>query len=106
MNIPPSVSAYFAADSHADPDALAAAFAEGAVVLDEGGRHQGREAIRKWWIAAKEASQHVTEPVAATTEGDVVAVRAIVSGTFPGSPVTLLFRFTIESDEIIRLEIT
>lgn len=106
MNIPEGVAAYFDADRSNDPDAVAAAFAEDAVVLDEGGRHEGRAAIRRWWAAAKEATQHVTEPVAATTRGDAVEVRASVSGTFPGSPVMLQFRFTLAHGRILRLEIS
>lgn len=103
--MPASVHAYFDADRRGDVDALVAAFSTAAEVRDEGARRQGRENIRAWWVAAKEASQHVTEPVEATTVGDVTSISARVSGTFPGSPIMLRFDFTIDRGEITRLEI-
>ena len=33
------------------------------------------------------------------------AVTALVSGNFPGSPIHLTYRFSMERDQIVRLEI-
>ncbi|MFD2030991.1 nuclear transport factor 2 family protein [Ancylobacter dichloromethanicus] len=54
MNMPEIVKAYFDADIRNDADALVATFAAEGVVKDEGALHQGRRAIRDWWLAAKE----------------------------------------------------
>lgn len=105
MDMPESVKAYFDAERRNDPDALAAAFAAGAVVRDEGGVHQGIPAIRRWWVAAKEKTHHVTAPIELAGSGDTVSVCALVSGDFPNSPATLDFAFRIVQGKIVELEI-
>ncbi|GLK71749.1 nuclear transport factor 2 family protein [Ancylobacter dichloromethanicus] len=105
MNMPEIVKAYFDADIRNDADALVATFAAEGVVKDEGALHQGRRAIRDWWLAAKEKAHHVTTPVELTGSGDKVSVRALVSGDFSNSPATLDFAFTIEQGRIVGLEI-
>lgn len=103
--MPDVVSRYFAADTKNDGEALLETFAPDAVVADENAQHQGEAAIRQWWVAAKLASHYVAEPLEAQTAGSTVQVRARVSGTFPGSPITLTHMFTLEGDKIARLEI-
>ncbi|MBO4120426.1 nuclear transport factor 2 family protein [Cupriavidus gilardii] len=105
MDIPTVVSAYFEADKSDDADALVSLFLPDAVVNDESARHQGSEAIRAWWLAAKEKYRHVAEPIEATGNDPEVRVRARVSGQFPNSPVTLEFLFTIDNDKIAELKI-
>lgn len=105
MDMPESVKAYFDAERRNDPDALAAAFAAGAVVRDEGAVHEGIPAIRSWWVAAKEKTHHITAPIEMSRGGDKVSVCALVSGDFPNSPATLDFAFTIEQGKIVELEI-
>lgn len=105
MNMPDIVEAFFDADSRNDADSLSQTFSSDAVVEDEGARHQGKDAIRRWWVAAKEAAQYIADPIETTGVGDTVFVRAKISGQFPGSPVKLNYSFTIEDGEITRLEI-
>lgn len=105
MDMPRVVQEYFAADSRNDADALLNTFSAEAVVEDEHTRHRGYVAIRKWWMAAKEASHFVAEPLESAVDGDNVSVRARVTGQFPGSPVTLTHTFTVEGEKIVRLEI-
>ncbi|MPT22203.1 MAG: nuclear transport factor 2 family protein [Starkeya sp.] len=105
MDMPESVQAYFDAERRNDPDALVAAFAAGAVVRDEGTVHEGLPAIRRWWVAAKEKTHHVTAPLEMSGSGDTVSVCALVSGDFPNSPATLDFAFTIAQGKIVALEI-
>lgn len=105
MNLPTCIGAYFDADSRDDVDRLLATLAPEAVIEDERRRHVGTDAIREWWIKAKQTTPHVNQPIEATTAGDVTRVRARVSGDFPGSPVTLQFTFTVSNDQIVRLEI-
>lgn len=106
MNIPKCVEAFFEADRRADVDGVVAAMAAEASVADERKLHVGRDAIRAWWLEAKRKTPHVNEPLDAETDEDVTRVRVRVSGEFPGSPVTLQFAFTVQSDRIVRLEIT
>jgi hypothetical protein len=53
------------------------------------------------------AKYHYTsEPLAVDVAGLEVTVTARVTGDFPGSPVELQYRFTLEAALIGRLEIT
>jgi len=105
MHIPPVVNAYFEADKGDDADALAQLFSSQAVVEDEGARHEGVNAIRAWWLAAKRKYHPVAEPLESSGTGNEVSVRAKVTGQFPNSPATLGFLFTVENGEIAALRI-
>jgi ketosteroid isomerase-like protein len=105
MDLPNCIAAFFAADRRNDAEALMATLSPEAIVEDERQRHAGLEAIRNWWIEAKRKTPHVNVPIDATTTGDVTRVRTWVSGEFPGSPVTLLFTFTVANGAVVRLEI-
>lgn len=105
MDLPNCIKAYFEADRRNDAEALMATLSPEAIVGDERQRHDGLDAIRAWWIEAKRKTPHVNVPIDATTIGDVTQVRTRVSGDFPGSPVTLLFTFTVSNGAITRLEI-
>lgn len=105
MDMPESVKAYFDAERRNDADALAAVFSTNAIVKDEGAVHVGPRAIRRWWVAAKEKTHHVTAPIDLTGSGEKVSVCALVTGDFPNSPATLDFAFTIKQGKIVELEI-
>ncbi|THF49361.1 nuclear transport factor 2 family protein [Allorhizobium terrae] len=105
MTMPTIVASYFEADHHNDADALIDTFTTDAVVDDEQSLHQGKDAIRIWWTAAKQASQFVVAPLDVKTESNVTQVRASVSGAFAGSPITLTHTFTITNGKIAKLEI-
>jgi ketosteroid isomerase-like protein len=105
MQLSPPILTYFEAERRHDADVLATAFAEDAVVRDEGAEHAGPAAIRAWWRAAKAKYRHVAEPLDAAEADGRTVVRARVSGDFPGSPATLTFAFTLAGERIARLEI-
>lgn len=105
MNLPDSVRAYFDADQSSDAETLVGAFSETAVVHDEGATHQGLEAIRRWWLDAKQKYGHTAQPVSATGDDGGLSVLATVSGNFPNSPAQLRFRFVLEQGKIAQLEI-
>ena len=103
--LPAPVRHYFEGKNARDFDAAVAAFASTAVVSDENASHEGPAAIRAWVkeTAAKYDDRSTVENT--VRKGDDVEVQAEVSGTFPGSPTTLTFRFTLAGDRIGRLEI-
>lgn len=105
MTLPPPIRTYFTAEAPQDGATLAAAFAEDAVVRDEGATHRGPEAIRAWWLAAKAKYRHRAEPLEMTEADDGTVVRARVSGDFPGSPAVLTFTFGLAGDRIRDLRI-
>lgn len=105
VNLPPSVAAYFHADTR-DPDRVARCFTENAVVIDERREHRGRTAIANWKAAATAKYHYTSEPIGIETTGTELTVTARLVGDFPGSPVNLRYRFTLDNDKIARLEIT
>jgi ketosteroid isomerase-like protein len=105
LQLPPPIAAYFAADT-SDANAVAQCFSESAVVIDEQREHRGRPAIARWKAEATAKYHYTSEPLAVDVSEPDVTVTARVSGDFPGSPVNLQYRFTLESASIARLEIT
>ena len=105
INLPPSIAAYFQADTN-NAAGVAQSFAENAVVIDEGRQHRGRTAIANWKAASVARYHYTSEPIGIETERTGLVVTARVVGEFPGSPITLKYRFTLENDQIARLEIT
>ena len=105
IDLPPPIAAYFAADT-SDANAVARCFSESAVVIDERREHRGRPAITRWKAEATAKYHYTSEPLAVDASGRDVTVTARVTGDFPGSPVELEYRFTLESASIARLEIT
>lgn len=105
MIFPPPIQSYFHAEAPADADAILAAFAETAVVEDEGATHRGTRAILQWWRAAQAKYRHRVEPLAMTEVAGKILVRARVSGDFSGSPVVLTFGFGLQGNRITDLRI-
>ena len=102
IDLPVPIAAYFAADG----GGVASCFIENAVVVDERREHHGRQAIGRWKTEATEKYHYTSEPLAVDCSGSDVTVIARVTGEFPGSPIELRYRFTLEGDKIARLEIT
>src|SRR5687768_3262937 len=105
MQMPTPIQSYFDADQGRDAGALVAAFADDALVKDEGASHRGHAAIGAWWRDAKQQYEHGAEPFEVAAGEGGISVRATVSGNFPGSPATLTYRFRLEGDRIAALEI-
>jgi hypothetical protein len=103
--LPEPIAAYFEAANAQDIDGVAACVSDDAVVRDEGREWRGIVAIREW---AEEASRKY-RPTANVIDEAVMAGKTIamarVSGNFPGSPVELLYVFTLGGEKIARLEI-
>jgi len=104
IQLPPPVAAYFAAGT-SDADAVTRCFSENAVVIDERREHRGRPAIGRWRADAFAKYHYTSEPLAVEVSGPEVIVPVRVTGDFPGSPVELRYRFTLDDASIARLEI-
>jgi hypothetical protein len=102
IDLPAPIAAYFTADG----GGVASCFIETAVVVDERREHHGRQAIGRWKTEATAKYHYTSEPLAVDSSGADVTVVARVTGKFPGSPIELRYRFTLEGDKIARLEIT
>ncbi len=105
LDVPEPVAEYLAAEEAKDADALSRCFTEDGTVHDEGQDYCGRDSIRQWKQAADAKYRYVLETVNVQTFGDLVTLRARLTGEFPGSPVELDHIFKLSNDKIASLEI-
>jgi hypothetical protein len=104
-NLPSAIQSYFSGKNARDFTMAVSGFSSSAVVKDEGGVHQGPAAIRTWIEGTAAKYDDRAEVRAASSHGDNVEVSAEISGKFPGSPILLRFKFTLDHGQISRLEI-
>jgi hypothetical protein len=105
VDLPEPLAAYFAAKNRHDIEAMAAMFAEQASVRDEGVTHEGRPAIRAWIEETTRRYAVKVAPIEMMQTPGRIVVKADVAGNFPGSPVTLTYKFALAGDHISALEI-
>ena len=103
--LPEPLAAYFAAANDHNIDAMLASFAHDAVVKDEGQTMRGLAAIREWMEETTRKYQPSFAVVDVNETDGKTVVAAKVSGTFPGSPIQIHFRFTLADAKIASLEI-
>lgn len=103
IQLPKPIADYFAADRNAA--AAAGCFSDTAVVTDEDQTHVGHTAIRSWVAKSSAKYSYVVEPFEITTEAGLTVVTAHLTGSFPGSPVDLRYRFALDGAKIASLDI-
>ena len=101
QTLPAVLERYYAAQNAHDIEALVACFAPDAVVHDEGEDIVGTAAIRAWKEKTSAKYQVTVEPLECRDESGTTIVVARVSGTFPGSPADLTYRFGLTEDGLI-----
>jgi len=106
MNLPAPIAAYVAAQNAHDAPALAALFTEDALVHDEAADRRGRAAIQAWMEHAIASYAMTLAPQHFDQRPDGGVLTGAVSGTFPGSPITLRHDFTLMQNKIATLSIT
>lgn len=104
LDLPEPIATYFDADRQ-DGQAVARCFTTDGVVLDEGKTHAGLAAIAAWKTDAASRYTYTAKPHTLETQGRSYIVTSQVSGDFPGSPLDLRYRFTLERGKIATLEI-
>jgi hypothetical protein len=103
--LPKTVAAYVEAYNARDREATAVCFLEHALVHDEGKNYQGRKAIGDWIGETIEKYQPILTPGKVEGSDPKTVIAMTVSGSFPGSPVRLSFRFIVEDGGIVDLDI-
>lgn len=99
-----TICRYIEFNNASDIDGIVALFSPDAIVRDEARTHRGAAAIRAWLTATN--LQYATRlSLVHAVEAAVVTARLEVSGTFPGSPITLSHRFTMNNNRIDALDI-
>ena len=98
---PEIVRRYFDLAAQPDSDAYFALFADDATVEDEGTEYHGLAAIREWRASVPLVNYTITN---IDQTPDALVVTTIISGDFPGSPVTdLKYRFEDHDNHHIRV---
>lgn len=105
IELPSVIAAYFTADKQGNAEAISQYFTPDAVVVDEGNRYTGRDAIRQWMANASMQYSYTVEPFSIADEGGRTVVTSHLVGNFPGSPVDLRYFFVVQGDKIAELEI-
>jgi hypothetical protein len=103
--LPPAIESYFSGKNARNFAMAASGFSPSAVVKDESRDHQGADAIRTWIGATTAKYDDRAEVRAVSSNGANVDVTAEIRGKFPGSPIVLRFKFTLDGGQISRLEI-
>jgi hypothetical protein len=105
LKLPQPIDLYVRQENFGDGEDLAAGFAAGAVVKDEGRTYVGRRAIARWRADAKRKYRHSVAPLELARAGGKIVLKAMLFGKFPGSPVVLEFAFVLRNRQIVSLEI-
>jgi len=106
IELPKPIADYVEANARLDVDGMLNPFATDAVVLDNGGRHEGHAELRTLFEEAVIPVRAIFTPDAVCHENSQVVVEGPAHGDFKSSPIRFTYRFTLENDAIKALEIT
>jgi ketosteroid isomerase-like protein len=101
--LPRSIQNYIDASNAHDVPSILACFADDATVRDENTTHHGKIDIERWLRTTIEKYKFQFKPLGVEARDHETVVAVQVSGTFPGSPITLDYHFTLTNDEIASL---
>jgi hypothetical protein len=101
IDLPAAVERFIATTNAHDGDALAAVFAPGATVADDGRTYGTPHEIRGW------ITSHLLEPKIVITPKSWQDGRLVASGDgdFPGGPLDFAFDFETDGDAVTGLAI-
>ena len=80
-------------------------FVADARVSDENSLRQGIGEIQAWILETAKKYQHSIEPISSSEDGAAIVIRSRLTGSFPGSPIELDFRFLLRDGKISQLDI-
>ena len=78
-------------------------FADEAVVRDENATMRGKIDIERWITTTIQKYKFQFRPLSSQERDNETVVSVEISGTFPGSPITLDYHFVIARDKIVSL---
>ena len=103
MNLSPVIPRYIEASNAHDVNGIVDCFVDDAVVRDENAMRHGKIDIERWATETIEKYKFQFKLLSADEHGAETILSVEVSGSFPGSPVTLDYHFTIANDKIQSL---
>lgn len=104
-SLPPPIALYISAANQNAMQRVTECFTEGATVKDGGKTYRGVAEIQQWMTDTKAKYHHTIEPLTLRQEGQSTVVTNRLTGTFPGSPIEVPFRFALRNGKIASLEI-
>ena len=105
INLPPIIQKYIDASNAHDVKSILPCFNDDAIVRDENETHRGKVDIERWLVTTIEKYKFQFKPLSSQKRDNETVVSVEISGTFPGSPVSLDYYFTIADDRIACLTI-
>jgi len=105
VTLPPPITLYISAANRNAAESVKDFFAMDAIVRDEGKTFHGIETIQQWMTDTHARYHHTIEPLSVRREGEATIVTSRLTGTFPGSPIEVPFRFVLSGTKIAKLEI-
>jgi hypothetical protein len=104
-DLPPVVAQFVEASNARDLDRFVACFTPDAVVEDEAQTHTGIDEVREWKRESENRYRYTIGPVDLVEREGQTILTATLTGDFPGSPVDLIYEFTIAQDAVAVLSI-
>ena len=105
VQLPDPIERYVQIVNSGTAEAARECFAPDAIVHDEGRTYEGVTAIENWMAATKRKYGHTVAPLELAERGGQSVLKARLAGNFPGSPITVNFRFVLADGKIRSLEI-
>jgi ketosteroid isomerase-like protein len=99
----PVIQRYIDASNAHDVKSILACFTDDAVVRDENETHRGQIDIERWLKTTIEKYKFRFTPLKVDQRDAETVVNVEISGTFPGSPITLDYHVMITNDKIASL---
>ena len=103
MNLPFVIQRYIDASNAHDVRGIVDCFTDDAVVRDENATRHGKIDIGGWATETIQKYKFQFKPLSADERGAETILSVEVSGSFPGSPITLDYHFSVADDKIQSL---
>jgi ketosteroid isomerase-like protein len=101
--LPRPIQNYIDASNAHDVPSILTCFADDATVRDENATHHGKSNIERWLRTTIEKYKFQFKPLSTEDRDNETIVVVQISGTFPGSPITLDYRFAIANEKVASL---
>ena len=105
INSSPIIQKYIDASNAHDVKSILACFADDAIVRDESATMRGKIDIQRWVTTTIQKYKFQFKLLSSQQGDNETVITVEVSGTFPGSPVSLDYHFAIAKNKIASLTI-
>jgi SnoaL-like domain len=105
VQLPVAIERYLEIANSGTPEAVPECFTPDAMVRDEGQTYQGVAAIQSWMAATRRKYGHTITPLEFAGRDGQSVLKARLTGSFPGSPITVNFSFVLAGGKICALAI-